>query len=140
MFSEKIHITKKKDISGKVYYTAHLGNQIGGGATRNEAKDELIKNVVCFMDYLEKENFKLEQQLKSANRQIPKFQIFQEVWFLDPEKDLSHGEVLSIHINCNKEIYYTILWGEDYQDIYFEEELFETQIEAENVQKETTHE
>ena len=70
MFSEKIHITKKKDISGKVYYTAHLGDQIGGGATRNEAKDELIKNVVCFMDYLEKENFRLSREILQLKQQL----------------------------------------------------------------------
>lgn len=68
MFSEKIYITKNKDVAGQVYYTAHLGNQIGGGSTRNEAKDELIKNVVCFMDYLEKENFRLYNEKEHAEK------------------------------------------------------------------------
>lgn len=70
----------------------------------------------------------LEEQVKNAI--VPKFKIGQEVWCIDPENDVSSGEVWKIEINC-VQTKYTVFLGNDYVDIYFEYELFATKEEAE---------
>ena len=74
------------------------------------------------------------QQIKALEHRLsnciePKFKIGQEVWFIDPENDVSSGEVWKIEINCIKTVY-IVSWGVDYQEIYFENELFATEAEA----------
>ena len=75
----------------------------------------------------------LEEQLKNAI--VPKFKIGQEVWRIDPENDVSSGEVWKIEIN-RVQTKYTVFWGNDYEDVYFEYELFTTKEEAEAKLKE----
>lgn len=72
----ELKIVKKKDCDGNIYYTAYLGNQIGGGATRNEAREELYKNIKMYIEYLE------DECRKSDNAICPKFKIGQEVWYV----------------------------------------------------------
>lgn len=52
---EKIRTVKKYANDGTPYYTAWLGNVVGGGDTRNEAREELIKNIDCLLDYYQRE-------------------------------------------------------------------------------------
>ena len=61
----KITITKNKDCDNKTYYSAYIYGidaVIGGGDTRNEAKDELFGNIVFYVNYLIETNQKLKQQ------------------------------------------------------------------------------
>lgn len=51
----KIRTVKKYANDGTPYYTAWLGNVVGGGDTRNEARAELIKNIDCLLDYYQRE-------------------------------------------------------------------------------------
>ena len=54
----KITITKNKDCDNNTYYTAYMygiDNVVGGGNTRNEARDELLKNIVVYINYLEED-------------------------------------------------------------------------------------
>ena len=75
-----------------------------------------------------------DQKIKDLQHRLsnciePKFKVEQEVWFIDPEKDISKGEVLNIEF-INNQIVYTVLWGNDYEDIYYKYELFATEEEA----------
>lgn len=63
----KITITKNKDCDNKTYYSAYIYGidaVIGGGNTRNEAKDELFGNIVIYVNYLIETNQKFKQQLE----------------------------------------------------------------------------
>lgn len=62
----------------KLHYTAYLGNRMGGGDTRNEAKEELLKNVVMYMDYLEKEVAFMNKALELACERVKYFEEMQD--------------------------------------------------------------
>lgn len=69
----KITITKNKDCDNKTYYSAYIYGidaVIGGGDTRNEAKDELFGNIVLYVNYLIETNQKLKQQLEEKDKEI----------------------------------------------------------------------
>lgn len=69
----KITITKNKDCDNKTYYSAYIYGidaVIGGGDTRNEAKDELFGNIVFYVNYLIETNQKLKQQLAEKQNTI----------------------------------------------------------------------
>ena len=82
---------------------------------------------ICNEFYMLKKIAVLEHRLSNCIE--TKFKIWQEVWFIDPENDVSSGEVWKIEINC-VQTRYTVFWGNDYEDIYFEYELFATEEEA----------
>ena len=69
----KITITKNKDCDNKTYYSAYIYGidaVIGGGDTRNEAKDELFGNIVLYVNYLIETNQKLKQKLEEKDKEI----------------------------------------------------------------------
>lgn len=69
----KITITKNKDCDNKTYYSAYIYGidvVIGGGDTRNEAKDELFGNIVFYVNYLIETNQQIKQQLEEKDKEI----------------------------------------------------------------------
>lgn len=94
---------------------------------RDNETGKVSDNFVGLLNEQDQKIQELEHRL--ANCIEPKFKIGQEVWFIDPENDVSSGQVWKIEINCIKTVY-IVSWGIDYQDIYFEHELFATEEEA----------
>lgn len=73
----KIRTVKKYANDGTPYYTAFLGNVVGGGNTRNEAKEELLENINILLDYYQEEyhdcvdkNKYLETQLAETETKL----------------------------------------------------------------------
>lgn len=69
----KITITKNKDCENNTYYTAYMkgvDNALGGGDTRNEAKNELLENIVDYIDYLEAEYKAKDQQIHELQKML----------------------------------------------------------------------
>ena len=92
-----------------------------------------MNDLIHLLNKQEQRSVELREQVKNAI--VPKFTVGQEVWFIDPERDVSSGDIWKIEINCIQTLY-TIFWGNECEDIYREYELFATKEEAEQKLKE----
>lgn len=89
--SGKIIITKNKDCDNKTYYSAYIYGidaVIGGGNTRNEAKDELFGNIVFYVNYLIETNQKFKQQLDEKDEQINNLEQMCQICNKEQENEL----------------------------------------------------
>lgn len=100
---------------------------IGYCSYRDNETGKISDNFVGVLNEQDQKIKDLEHRLSNCIE--PKFKIGQEVWFIDPEKDVSKGEIWNIELISNQ-ILYSVFWGDECEDVYYQYELFATEEEA----------